>query len=359
MFRLPPVLRGLLWTVLVAFAAGLVATPAGASPSPATPRRGQNPTEADRGAEIAVVRRPPLVVVRGIGSVSEDAARLSCRALLAQLPVRCEIRASRSGADLAPALDQDRGQLDARRALERLFRDRAPDALVEINLTQTDIFEPGKPFVFGLASLSDRVALISLARLEADRDDVFAERLTKLVMHEAGHTLGLHHHDDPGCVMRQDPSVASLDEAPTTPCARCHKRLSRRAKRFSRPGQLALDRARSHLTRGEASTARQLLLGTVWADEYDDGLLLDFGVAFHRAGELDDAVGIFKFLVENSPAHARGHVNLGLAYQSRGHAGDLKLAIRHFERALELHPEWTTVAAHLDVLLTPPAAQGP
>ena len=251
---------------------------------------------------------------------------------------------------LASAVDETRGQLDARKALELLFRDRAADALVEIDLTHRDIFERGKPFVFGLASLSDRIAIISTARLQSSDPQRYTDRLTKLVMHEAGHTFGLHHHNTGECVMRRDPSVASLDEAPTTPCERCRSKLEHRTINLARPGQLALDRARGLLVRHDPDSARQLLLGTVWAGEYGPAVLLDFGVAFHKAGQLDDAIGIFQFLVEETPDHARGHVNLGIALQARDGEGDRAAAIVHFERALELRPEWTTVEAHLNSL---------
>ena len=329
--------NGLLWAVLAAIALCGLSVPSRAVAEPAAEVR----TEP---------RRPPLVVVRTLGDVPEADARLACRALLEQLRVRCEVRAARPLKVLGPALHGKRQQYDARKSLELLFRDRAGDALVEIDLTNRDIYETGKPFVFGLASLSDRIALISTARLQSADEDTYAQRLTKLVMHEAGHTFGLHHHEHPGCVMRQDPSVASLDEAPTTPCSRCRKRLERRARTFSRPGQLALDRARGMLIRRDPDAARQLLLGTVWAGEYGPTLLHEFGVAFQKSGQLHDAIGIFQFLIDESPEHARGHVSLGVALQARDHDGDREAAIRHFERALELRPDWTTVAAHLSTL---------
>jgi archaemetzincin len=326
-------MHGLLWTVFTAIALCGLSVP---SPSQASDD------------EVRDMRRPPLVVVRAVGSVPGSDARMACRALLAQLQVRCEVRDSRSKDVLASAVDDERGQVDARKALELLFRDRAADALIEIDLTDQDIFESGKPFVFGLASLSDRIAIISTARLRSDNPEVYSDRLTKLVMHEGGHTFGLHHHDHDDCVMRRDPSVASLDDAPTTPCVRCNGKLTRRAKTLARPGQLALDRARGLLVRRDPDSARQLLLGTVWAGEYGPAVLHEFGIAFAKSGQRDDAIGIFQFLVEESPDHARGHVSLGMALQARGEEGDRAKAIQHFERALELRPEWTTVAAHLN-----------
>ncbi|MGH1345225.1 MAG: hypothetical protein ACRBN8_26925 [Nannocystales bacterium] len=328
-------LGGLLWAAFTAIALCGLGMPAVA--------------EADDSVS-ATDPRPPLVVVRTVGAVSDADARLACRALLAQLRVRCEVRAGRPTDVLTSAFDAKRGQVDARKGLELLFRDRAADALVEIDLTADDIFEDGKPFVFGLASLSDRIAIISTARLQSSDERLYADRLTKLVMHEAGHTFGLHHHADDNCVMRRDPSVVSLDDAPTTPCRRCRTKLHRRARTLARPGQLALDRARGLLVRRDPDTARQLLLGTVWAGEYGSSVLHEFGIAFQKSGQLDDAIGIFQFLVEESPNHARGHVSLGIALLARDDAGDRAKAITHLERALELRPEWTTVAAHLEAV---------
>lgn len=336
MFRPRFSLGGLLWAAFAAIAlCGLGASSVAA---------------ADDSVAASDNSRPPLVVVRTVGNVSDADARLACRALLAQLQVRCEVRAARPTDVLASAFDAKRAQVDARKGLELLFRDRAADALIEIDLTSDDIFEDGKPFVFGLASLSDRVTIISTARLQASDASLYADRLTKLVMHEAGHTFGLHHHDNEDCVMRRDASVVSLDDAPTRPCRRCRGKLQRRARTLSRPGQLALDRSRGLLVRHDPDTARQLLLGTVWAGEYGSALLHEFGIAFQKSGQLDDAIGIFQFLIEESPNHARGHVSLGIALQARGNSGDRAKAIAHFERALELRPQWTTVAAHLDAL---------
>jgi predicted Zn-dependent protease len=341
MKRTVTAIRGLLWT---AFAASIALM---GSPSRASAR-------TDETVAVAEETRPPLVVVRALGNVPTEATRLACRSLLKRYPVRCEIRASRSFVEVRGAWSDKRQQLDAREALELLFRDRAGDALAEINI----IYEPAKPFVFGLASLTDRVAIVSLSRIGGANT---AERLRKLVLHETAHTLGLHHHDDDDCVMRQDPTVESLDMAPSKPCAKCRKTLTKASQHLARPGQIALDRGRSFLIRGEAEAARSLLLGTVWAQDYDVDVLTEFGVAFHEAKQWDDAVGVLKFVVQElDDTHAEAHVHLGLAYQFRGHRGDLDRAIEHFERAVELKPEWTTVAAHLNVLQNQaPSAQGP
>ncbi len=345
MTRNVPVAHQLLWAVLAAVLAGLFFAPAVRAK-----------TDVHEPARVTKSRLP-LVVVRGLGSTTPNATRLACRALLEHMDVLCEIRASRSLAEVRFAWNPKREQLDARAALGRIFRDRASDAIAEINLTSVDIYETTKPYIFGLASLTDRVALVSLARIGGDDAD-FASRLGKLVVHETLHSFGLHHHHDQACVMRQDPSVAALDTAPSGPCSKCQAKLDKQTKTLVRPGQLALDRSRSYLVRGEPSMARQYLLSTVWAGVYTHDLLLDFGTAFYDAGEWDDSIGIFRFLIEADAQDANGHVRLGLAYQARAQQGDVEAAIDHFEQALALRPEWTTVAAHLTGLQSP-RAQGP
>jgi predicted Zn-dependent protease len=303
-------------------------------------------------------RRPPLVVVRALGPVPRETLRLACRTLLQRYPVRCEVRARRALFDAMPSWNSAREQLDARGVLELIFRDRAEDALVEIDITPVDIYEEDKPWVFGLASLTDRVAVVSLARIDDD-DARLPRRLGKLVLHEVGHAMGLHHHDDVNCVMRQDPTVAALDTAPDGPCARCHQNLERHAHALARPGQLALDRARGHLMRGEDDLARQYFVSMLWNEGFDPDVLNAFGLAFFEARRFNEAISILRYVVKQDPRHAQAHVNLGLAYQMRARPGDRALALEHLERALALQPNWDLVAEHIRALQTPRSAQGP
>lgn len=241
---------------------------------------------------------------------------------------------------------ESRAQLDARAALEVMFRDRTDDAAAEINITNVDIYESGKPYVFGLASLTDRVAIVSLARIDGNRKRL-PKRMGKLVLHEAGHAMGLHHHDHRDCVMRQDPTPGSLDHAPDRLCDACHRLLVSQVAQLGKPGQLALDRARSHLVRGEVDAAREYLVQTLWSGELDFDVLNGFGMAFFEARSFNDAISVLEYVTKHRPEHAEAHVNLGLAYQMRAADGDRRLAILHFQRALELRPGWELVAEHL------------
>lgn len=304
--------------------------------------------------------RPPLVVVRSIGPVDPEHLRSACRSLLAAYPVRCEIRARRTLMELASAWDETREQLEGRAALELLFRDRPRDAVAEIDVTQLDLYEAPKPFVFGLASLTDRVAIVSLARLGL-ADPPANARLRKLVLHEAGHALGLHHHDHDDCVMRQDPTLQSLDTAPEALCRRCHTRLVRNLGVLARPGRSSLDRARGHLARGEREAARQELVRSLVDGRRDPELLEAFAMAFLDAGHYDESISVLAYVARMHPDRARVRANLGLAYQLRGRNGDRERAIDELREALRLRPDWRQpIGIHLEALQArEPSAQGP
>lgn len=311
--------------------------------------------------------RPPLVVVRALGPVPSERLRSACRLVLAELPVRCAVRGSRSAIAALPAWDAEREQLDARATLDLLFEARSDDAVVELHVTSLDLYEPGKPFVFGLASLPDRTAVLSLSRIEAGSthaDAASAEaaathRFATLLRHEVGHALGLVHHDVADCVMRQDPTVASLDEAPDGPCDRCRATMVRSATRLSRPGQTALDRARGLLVRKRPEEARQVLVDALWRYRPDADLLDSFARVFFEAGQYNETISLLRHTLHGDPERPNTHLQLGLAYQRRARPGDLGRAVKHFERAATLRPDWAAATRLLEATRAEQRAQGP
>lgn len=136
--------------------------------------------------------------------------------------------------DLSFAYDPRRGQYASFAILDLLVRTCPADALRLLAVTRHDLFIPVLTFVFGHAQLGGRVALVSFARLRqefyglaADRE-IFLERAGKEALHETGHTFGLVHCADRGCVMSLATNVRHIDGKQAAFCAACAPRLARR-----------------------------------------------------------------------------------------------------------------------------------
>lgn len=93
-----------------------------------------------------------------------------------------------------------------------------------LGVTAVDLFAPGRPFVFGEATLGGGWAVISLARLIPEPDDPerLRRRLLKEALHELGHLRGLRHCPSPGCVMQPSASPAEVDQKSARFCHLCN-----------------------------------------------------------------------------------------------------------------------------------------
>jgi archaemetzincin len=104
-------------------------------------------------------------------------------------------------------------------------------------ITEVDLFAPGQSFVVGQADIRDGVAVVSLSRLREEHHGRRAnqrrlqERALKETIHEFGHTLGLPHCLNPGCVMRFSASLAETDRKTARFCDQCRARLPRGLRR--------------------------------------------------------------------------------------------------------------------------------
>ena len=126
----------------------------------------------------------------------------------------------------AHAHDPDRRQVRAADLLEACLNS-APTVLV-LGVTGHDLYADDLNFVFGLAQLRGRAALISLARLDHGDERRFRARVLKEAVHELGHTCGLMHCPDPGCVMHFSNSLTDTDRKGSEFCAHCREWLARR-----------------------------------------------------------------------------------------------------------------------------------
>jgi len=116
--------------------------------------------------------------------------------------------------------------------LERVLLPKRPkDAIAVLGLTATDLWPGGEwNFVFGQASLVDRVGVWSLYRYgNPDADEAsflkFLLRALKVALHETGHMYGIEHCLSFKCGMNGSNSLPETDESPLAYCSECSAKI--------------------------------------------------------------------------------------------------------------------------------------
>ena len=100
-----------------------------------------------------------------------------------------------------------------------------------LGITGADLYAPGLNFVFGIADIEGRLALISLARLRPESygsppdDTLFLQPAVKEAVHELGHTYGLGHCRDPRCIMHFSNTLHDTDVKGPGFCAACRGKV--------------------------------------------------------------------------------------------------------------------------------------
>ncbi len=140
---------------------------------------------------------------------------------------------------LFPSIDLDTVSIRSRRQpslrhrqlltgdLLDLLRANLPeDAYCYVGITMEDLYPgPDWNYVFGQASLRDRVAVYSFVRYlpsfwgESQRDPLLVlRRSLKVLAHETAHAFGIHHCIECSCVMNGSNSLAESDTRPLHLC---------------------------------------------------------------------------------------------------------------------------------------------
>ena len=111
--------------------------------------------------------------------------------------------------------------------LRSLLQLSPPEGGRVLGVADVDLYAPRLNFVFGEAQLGGRCAVISLVRLRQEfyglppDEELFRQRAVKEAMHELGHTLGLRHCLNSGCVMFFSNSLMDTDRKSADLCPRC------------------------------------------------------------------------------------------------------------------------------------------
>ncbi len=101
-----------------------------------------------------------------------------------------------------------------------------------VGMIDKDCFAPGLNFIFGQAEVNGRNAFVALPRLRPDfhgltqDKPVFRDRTLKEILHELGHTWGLGHCSNSGCVMYFSNSLEDTDKKGTDFCQYCQSHMS-------------------------------------------------------------------------------------------------------------------------------------
>ncbi|MCS7120031.1 MAG: archaemetzincin family Zn-dependent metalloprotease [Nitrososphaerota archaeon] len=101
-----------------------------------------------------------------------------------------------------------------------------------LGITDVDLYAAGFNYVFGEASYTEGVAVISIYRLRPEfygdipNEKLLHERIIKESVHELGHAFGLKHCSIPSCVMYFSSHILMTDKKGPGFCQGCRRKLN-------------------------------------------------------------------------------------------------------------------------------------
>ncbi len=166
-----------------------------------------------------------LIAVIPLGKVGQDVLRVVSDSLQGILRVPVDLLAA---ALLPPdAFMDNRNQYNAMGIIRHLSENHSRHGLKILGVTNHDLGNPILTYVFGEAYMGGRSAVMSCSRLYKGQGDEpvsrehFLDRVTKVALHEIGHTFNVPHCHTGRCVMRASNNLLELDNKLNYLCNYC------------------------------------------------------------------------------------------------------------------------------------------
>lgn len=141
------------------------------------------------------------------------------------------VRVKESHLDLNEFYDASRRQYDGNKLMKEIDSIFFTENIKKIGLFRMDLFIPILTYIFGQATLNGDTGIASLYRLRNELygmkkdEDILLDRFQKVIVHELGHTFGLIHCYQPGCVMRSSTYVEDIDQKSFNLCISCQAKI--------------------------------------------------------------------------------------------------------------------------------------
>lgn len=184
---------------------------------------------------IRSTRERPFLYIVGMGEASEQKLKIlktiqKGLSAFYQIPVR--ILSDLPHPSIPQEHIRENGQWDAKWIIDEILPEHFPDsAMALIAFTERDLY-PGNDwnYVFGLASLKNRVGVWSYARFECECAGDIAEKMCYMrtlhvAIHETGHMFGIKHCIGFECCMNGSNSLFELDRQENRMCHECLAKL--------------------------------------------------------------------------------------------------------------------------------------